>query len=155
MSELACIIQSKERKIMSRTKGYIGEVVSGKKLAEHAKKIYNAQYLENEIDSDINVSDLLLIKLTKKDEVWGDNIYALVCDEGVGWEQQSRSLINVPTNIGAMGLYNGSVDMSVGLIKSCLTGETADISEFVRTFGSRLDSNVYLWQSQMLEPTSV
>ena len=140
---------------MSRTKGYIGEVVSGKLLAEHAKKIYNSQYLENEIDSNIDVSDLLLIKLTKKDEVWGDNIYALVCDEGVGWEQQSRSLINVPTNIGGFGLYNGSVDMSIGLIKSCLTGETADIADFVRTFGSRLDGNVYLWQSQMLDPVNV
>lgn len=140
---------------MSRTKGYIGEVVSGEKLAEHAKKIYNAQYLENEIDNNIEVSDLLLIKLTKKDEVWGDNIYALVCDEGVGWEQQDRSLINVPTNLGGFGLYNGSVKMSVGLIKSCLTGETADISEFVRTFGSRLDNNVALWQDLMVEPANV
>lgn len=138
-----------------RANGYIGEVVSGKKLAEHAKKIYNAQYLENEIDNDINVSDLLLIKLSKKDEVWGDNMYALVCDEGVGWEQRDRSLINVPTNIGAMGLYNGSVKMSVGLIKSCLTGETADIADFVRVFGDRLDTNVAIWQEQMLEPASV
>jgi len=140
---------------MSRTKGYIGEVVSGKQLAEHAKKIYNAQYLENEIDNNIDVCDLLLIKLTKKDEVWGDNIYALVCDEGVGWEQQDRSLINVPTNVGSLGLYNGSVKMSVGLIKSCLTGETADIADFVRTFGSRLDNNVALWQDLMVEPANV
>ena len=138
-----------------RANGYIGEVVSGKKLAEHAKKIYNAQYLENEIDNNIEVSDLLLIKLSKKDEVWGDNMYALVCDEGVGWEQRDRSLINVPTNIGAMGLYNGSVKMSVGLIKSCLTGETADIADFVRVFGDRLDTNVAIWQDQMLEPASV
>ena len=138
-----------------RANGYIGEVVSGKKLAEHAKKIYNAQYLENEIDNDIDVSDLLLIKLSKKDEVWGENMYALVCDEGVGWEQRDRSLINVPTNIGAMGLYNGSVKMSVGLIKSCLTGETADIADFVRVFGDRLDNNVAIWQDQMLEPANV
>ena len=138
-----------------RANGYIGEVVSGKKLAEHAKKIYNAQYLENEIDNDIDVSDLLLIKLSKKDEVWGDNMYALVCDEGVGWEQQARSLINVPTNLGGFGLYNGSVKMSVGLIKSCLTGETADIADFVRVFGDRLDNNVAIWQDQMVEPANV
>jgi hypothetical protein len=138
-----------------RTNGYIGEVVSGKKLAEHAKKIYNAQYLENEIDSNIEVSDLLLIKLTKRDEIWGENMYALVCDEGVGWEQQSRSLINVPTNLGGFGLYNGSVKMSVGLIKSCLTGETADIADFVRVFGDRLDSNVSMWQGLMEEPANV
>ena len=82
-------------------------------------------------------------------------MYALVCDEGVGWEQQDRSLINVPTNLGGFGLYNGSVKMSVGLIKSCLTGETADIADFVRDFGDRLDNNVAIWQNQMLEPADV
>ena len=82
-------------------------------------------------------------------------MYALVCDEGVGWEQQDRSLINVPTNLGGFGLYNGSVKMSVGLIKSCLTGETADIADFVRVFGDRLDNNVAIWQNQMLEPANV
>lgn len=137
-----------------RKNGYIGQIVSGEKLAEVAKKIYANQYLENEIDSDIEVSDLLLIELAEKDS-WGDTKYALVCDEGVGWKQQDRYLIEVPTNIGPMGLYNGSVNISVAVIKNCLTGDTSDIADFVRIFGDRLDNNVAIWQDQMKEPANV
>ena len=137
-----------------RKKGYIGQIVSGEKLAVLAKQIYAIQYKPESIDSQVDVSDLLLIELDKKDD-WGDTRYALVCDEGVGWEQQDRYLINVPTNVGQMGLYNGSVDLSVDVIKSCLSGETADIADFVRTFGARLDNNVWTWQNQMKEPVNV
>lgn len=136
-----------------RKKGYIGQIVSGEKLAVIAKQMYAIQYTPESIDSRVDVSDLLLIELGKKDD-WGDTRYALVCDEGVGWEQQDRYLINVPTNVGQLGLYNGSVDLSVGVIKSCLSGDTADIADFVRTFGQRLDSNVWLWQSAMKEPVN-
>ena len=128
-----------------RKKGYIGQVVSGEKLAVLAKQIYAIQYTPESIDSEVTVTDLLLIELEKKDS-WGDSRYAIVCDEGVGWEQQDRYLINIPTNVGHVGLYNGSVDLSVDVIKSCLSGETADIADFVRTFGARLDNNVWTWQ---------
>jgi hypothetical protein len=136
-----------------RNMGYIGQVVSGEKLAVIAKQIYAIQYTPESIDSRVEVSDLLLIELDKKDD-WGDTRYALVCDEGVGWEQQDRYLINVPTNVGDFGIYNGSVDLSVDVIKSCLTGDTADIADFVRVFGHRLDNNVAIWQSQMKEPVN-
>ena len=137
-----------------RKKGYIGQIVSGEKLAVIAKQMYAIQYTPESIDSRVDVSDLLLIELEKKDD-WGDTRHALICDEGVGWEQQDRYLINVPTNVGQMGLYNGSVDLSVDVIKSCLSGETADIADFVRTFGARLDNNVWTWQNQMKEPVNV
>ena len=137
-----------------RKKGYIGQIVSGEKLAVLAKQIYAIQYTPESIDSEVTVTDLLLIELEKKDS-WGDKRYAIVCDEGVGWEQQDRYLINIPTNVGHVGLYNGSVDLSVDVIKSCLSGETADIADFVRTFGARLDNNVWTWQNQMKEPVNV
>ena len=137
-----------------RKKGYIGQIVSGEKLAVLAKQIYAIQYTPESIDSEITVTDLLLIELEKKDS-WGDSRYAIVCDEGVGWEQQDRYLINIPTNVGHVGLYNGSVELSVDVIKSCLSGETADIADFVRTFGARLDNNVWTWQNQMKEPVNV
>ena len=60
-----------------RKKGYIGQVVSGEKLAVLAKQIYAIQYTPESIDSEVNVSDLLLIELDKKDD-WGDTRYALV-----------------------------------------------------------------------------
>lgn len=136
-----------------RKNGYIGEIVSGDKLAQIARQIYALQYLPNQI-SECTVEDMLLIEL-KEQTSWGENKYAIVCDEGVGFKQQDRYLITIPTNVGELGIYNGAVELSVDVIKSCLTGETKDIADFVRVFGDRLDNNVYIWQSEMKDPVNV
>ena len=128
-----------------RIKGYNGQILNGKKLAKLANKIYSVQY---DKVGDCTVDDLLFITLEEKN-VFGDNRYALVCSEGVGWEQDTYGCLEVPTNIGQMGLWNGRVFISVDVIKQCLTGQTQDISEYIRTFGDRLDSNCSLWQSKM------
>ena len=129
----------------NRTKGYTGQILDGKKLAKIANDIYKSQYTE---PSECTVSDLLLIELTEKNS-FGDSKYAVVCNEGVGWEQDTYGLLEIPTNIGQMGLWNGHVFISVDKVKECLTDQTEDVSDYIRTFGSRLDSNCYLWQSKM------
>jgi hypothetical protein len=129
-----------------RSKGYIGQIVDGKKLATIANDIYRLQY-SNDF-SECTVDNLLFITLDEKN-VFGDNKYALVCSEGVGWEQDTYGCLEVPTNIGQMGLWNGRVFISVETVKQCLTDQTADISEYIRVFGDRLDNNCYLWQSKM------
>jgi hypothetical protein len=129
-----------------RTKGYIGQIVDGKKLAVIANDIYRLQY-SNDF-SECTVDGLLLITLDEKN-VFGDPKYALVCSEGVGWEQDTYGCLEVPTNIGQMGLWNGRVFISVETVKQCLTDQTADIADYVRVFGDRLDSNCELWQSKM------
>jgi len=145
-----------ERKTMdrraSRTNGYIGQIVDGKKLATIANDIYRLQY-SNEF-SECTVDNLLLIKL-EETNVFGDNKYALVCSEGVGWEQDTYGCLEVPTNIGAMGLWNGRVFISVETVKSCLTDQTEDIADYIRIFGDRLDSNCMLWQSKMVLDNAV
>lgn len=128
-----------------RTKGYMGNVLDGKKLADIANEIYRAQYNQ---PSTCTVDNLLLIELEEKN-VFGDPKYAVVCSEGVGWEQDEYGCIEIPTNIGAMGLWNGRVFISVEKVKACQTIFQEDISDYIRTFGSRLDSNCYLWQSKM------
>ena len=136
-----------ERNTMrDRTKGYTGTIVDGKKLAVIANGIYNLQYSSD--FSECTVDSLLFIELEEKN-VFGDPKYALVCSEGVGWEQDTYGCLEVPTNIGPMGLWNGRVFISVDTVKSCLTDNTEDISDYIRTFGSRLDSNCSLWQSKM------
>ena len=132
-------------RLEERKKGYIGQIVSGEKLAEICNEVYKLQYVE---PSGCTVEDLLLIELR-------DNKYALVCTEGVGWKQDDYNLINVPTNVGDWSIYNGHVDLSVAVIKTCLTGETQDIADYIRVFGDRLDTNCSIWQSRMLEPVSV
>jgi hypothetical protein len=129
-----------------RTKGYIGQIVDGKKLAVIANDIYRLQY-SNDFN-ECTVDNLLLIKLEEKN-VFGDPKYALVCSEGVGWEQDIYGCLEVPTNIGQMGLWNGRVFISVDTVKACLSDQTEDISDYIRVFGSRLDSNCMLWQSKM------
>ena len=129
-----------------RTKGYIGQIVDGKKLATLANDIYRIQYSNN--FSECTVDNLLFITLEEKN-VFGDNKYALVCTEGVGWEQDTYGCLEVPTNIGQMGCWNGRVFISVDTVKECLTDQTADISDYIRVFGDRLDRNCDLWQSKM------
>jgi len=129
-----------------RSKGYIGQIVDGKKLATIANGIYNLQYSSD--FSECTVDGLLFITLDEKN-VFGDNKYALVCSEGVGWEQDTYGCLEVPTNIGPMGLWNGRVFISVDTVKECLTDQTADIADYIRVFGDRLDSNCELWQSKM------
>jgi hypothetical protein len=129
-----------------RTKGYVGQILDGKKLAKIANGIYNLQYSSE--FSECTVDNLLLVTLEEKN-VFGDPKYALVCSEGVGWEQDTYGCLEVPTNIGQMGLWNGRVFISVDTVKECLTDQTADISEYIRTFGDRLDNNCWLWQSKM------
>jgi hypothetical protein len=140
------IYNNERYKMSSRTKGYIGTLVDGKKLATIANGIYNLQYSSD--FSECTVDNLLFIELEEKN-VFGDPKYALVCSEGVGWEQDTYGCLEVPTNIGQMGLWNGRVFISVDTVKSCLTDKTEDISDYIRVFGSRLDSNCSLWQSKM------
>lgn len=129
-----------------RYKGYVGEVIDGKKLAKIANDIYRLQY-SNDF-TECTVDNLLFITLEEKN-VYGDNKYALVCSEGVGWEQDTYGCLEVPTNIGAMGLWNGRVFISVDTVKSCLSGVKEDIADYIRVFGDRLDRNCNLWQAKM------
>jgi len=129
----------------NRTKGYVGSRVSGKKLADIANKLYSVQYGDA---STCTVDDFLFVELKKKD-AFGNPRYAIVCDEGVGWEQDEYGTIPVPTNNGRMSHFSGRVHISVDVIKECLTDELIDIAEFVRVFGDRLDNNVALWQNAM------
>lgn len=129
-----------------RTKGYYGIKLDGAKLAEIANQIYALQYT-NPVKC--NIEDLLLIELTEKD-VFGNSRYAVVCSEGVGFEQDDFGTISVPTNIGEWGYANGRVHISAEVIKQCRTNELIDIALYVRVFGDRLDRNVYIWQSAMV-----
>lgn len=138
-------INNERDKMSERIKGYVGQIVDGKKLATIANDIYKAQYNEFSM---CTVDNLLLITL-EETNAFGDHKYALVCSEGVGWEQDTFGCLEVPTNIGQMGLWNGRVFISVEKVKECLTDETEDIADYIRTFGYRLDSNCSLWQSKM------
>jgi hypothetical protein len=129
-----------------RTKGYTGYLINGFELAKIAQQILALQY---DNPSTVKIDDLLLIKLAKQD-AWGEPTYALVCDEGVGWEQDEYRTIEVPTNVGG-GWHNGRVHISIDVILSCVSTRQKDIAEYVRVFGDRLDNNVSIWQAAMFK----
>ena len=136
-----------------RMTGYTGNVLDGKKLAEIANGIYNLQYSSE--FSECTVDNLLLIELEEKN-VFGDPKYAVLCSEGVGWEQDTYGCLEIPTNIGQMGLWNGRVFISVESVKACQTIFKKEVSDYIRVFGDRLDSNCSLWQSKMsVEPVTI
>ena len=128
-----------------REKGYEGYLIDGKKLAGIANSIYQIQYLEPTL---CTVDNFMLLELEETDQ-FGDHKIALICTEGVGWIQDEYGTIEVPTNIGQMGWLQGRVHISIEVIKTCLTENKADIAEYVRTFGDRLDNNCALWQGKM------
>lgn len=135
----------------TRTKGYVGTIVSGKKLTSIAKQIYKLQY--GNVVSDMSIDDFLYIVLDEKD-VFGKNKTAIVCTEGVGWYMNDYRLIEIPTNIGQYNLYNGKIELSPKVIESCLTEQVVDIADYIREFGDRLDNNCRIWQDKMVEPTN-
>lgn len=137
---------------MARTRGYEGKILNGEKLAEIANKIYALQYGDDYINC--KVDNLLLIELEEKDP-FGDPKYAVVCSEGVGWEQDEYGCIEIPTNIGPMGLWNGHVFISAKIVKQCMTAKIEDISDYIRVFGERLDRNCSLWQCKMSQSSRV
>ena len=133
-----------------RAQGYVGKTIDGKKLADIANAIYKLQYTEPSV---CTMDDYLVIELAEKD-AFGDPKIALLCNEGVGWIQDEYSTIEVPTNIGQSGYMSGRVHISVEVIKTCMTDNTIEVSDFIRTFGDRLDANCSLWQSKMKEPVT-
>ena len=132
-----------------RKKGYMGVILDGKKLTEICRQIYALQYVNP--TAKMSVDDLLLIELAEKD-VFGDHKIAVVNTEGVGYMQDTYRTIEVPTNVGEHGFWNGRVHISADVIKLCVTEQMADIAEYVRVFGDRLDHNVEIWQDLMPKP---
>jgi len=134
-----------------RQRGYIGNLIDGKKLADIANSIYKLQYQD---PSTCTMDDYLLLELTETD-AFGDPKIALICNEGVGWIQDEYGTIEVPTNLGQFGYLGGRVHISVDVIKTCMTEATMEVADYVRTFGSRLDANCSLWQSKMTVKTGI
>jgi len=135
-----------------RKKGFFGQTINGQEITKLANQIYALQYGKDY--TECKVDDLLFVTLHEKDD-FGNNKYALICTEGVGWVQDEYGCIEVPTNIGPMGMWNGRVFVSVDVIKQYLVREETDIADYVRVFGDRLDNNCFLWQSKMSVPSDM
>jgi hypothetical protein len=85
--------------------------------------------------------------MVNEPDAYGCAKHAVICGEGVGWIQDEYRTCLVPVSIGWSG--DSRVYLGIDVLKSCMTGETVDLADFVRVFGDRLESNLSLWQFKM------
>lgn len=72
-----------------------------------------------------------------------DEKFYTLCTEGVGWGVNSD---------GEMVILSSMFDdyeFATEDVIDCISDETEDLADFIRTFGARLDSNFYQWQNRI------
>jgi hypothetical protein len=103
-----------------------------------------AQY---RIQSDAVADHLVIAPIPGTDDGWGRPRHAVICTEGVGWEQDEYQRILLPGSEGMQG-----VATTVGvcrLLKECRTGEQINLADHIRTFGDRLEMNFDIWHHRL------
>lgn len=131
-----------------RSKGLLVHRLDSEKLLAVGLAVLTAQY--GELDEVASVEPLVLVK-TNKQSVWSVDPQpqlAVVCSEGVGWQEDDKDgLVPFFVDFGHYGSHALKVRVHPRVIEACVTDETVDLADFIRTFGARLDSNFYLWKS--------
>ena len=80
----------------------------------------------------------------------------VICSEGVGWEVSSEKPLIVDVTVESKDekgtfFYWETVTIPVEKVRELVTGETVDLADHIRTFGSRLDTNHYIWRTTLSE----
>jgi hypothetical protein len=75
----------------------------------------------------------------------GKNGVATVISEGVGWYADKEG--KLPINYWGKNGMSGYVDITPEELAPLISDETTDLVDFVRIFGDRLETNLWLWQS--------
>lgn len=95
------------------------------------------QRLELDETSDIKAEVMLVVN--------GENGLATLCDEGVGWYADSEG--KLPINFWGKNGSGGYIDITPEELLPLISDTTMDLADFVRIFGDRLESNLYIWQN--------
>ena len=72
-----------------------------------------------------------------------DEKFYTLCTEGVGWG------VNTDGEMVILSSMFDDYEFATEDVISCISDETADLADFIRTFGARLDSNFYQWRSRI------
>jgi len=68
--------------------------------------------------------------------------HCIIGIEGVGWATTSANVFNVPVN-------SGMITVPIYWERVPLRDTQADLAQFIRVFGSRLESNWWRWDSSI------
>jgi hypothetical protein len=100
------------------------------------------------------VEPLVFIE-TIDNDAWGKPRVAIIGTEGVGWKSDHDSgIISVPVGASNGFGYARPVELHRDVLMKFVTDEVVDLADWVRVFGDRLESNLWLWQEQALAPES-
>ena len=69
---------------------------------------------------------------------------AYLCTEGVGWWAEDDGTIEVEFHAG---MHTGYTAIPLEDVVACMSSEKVELGEFIRTFGSRLESNFWAWKN--------
>ena len=72
--------------------------------------------------------------------------YVVMNGEGVGYMSNDENTCSV---IYSVGFGSSTVKLGVDFLKSMTTDEEVDLSEIIREFGQRLESNFWYWHRLM------
>jgi len=73
--------------------------------------------------------------------------YAVICTEGVGWECDMSGRLDVPLVNGYGSMTD--VQISSSYLWRLRSEETVDLASHIRTFGSRLETNYWIWNRRI------
>lgn len=129
-----------------RARGCLVHKIDNKALGEHIRKIMALQYgPETDVSSFYVTNDLVLGRDKKAPDKDFDRDTVIICVEGVGWSvKEFSTVISVPVS-SPNSYYSHPVYISPSLLWTFATGEVVDLADSIRTFGSRLESNFWLW----------
>lgn len=118
------------------------------KVSAILREVIKAQWGEgDDVLAGLEAENYVIAAIPDTDDGWGEPLHAIICKEGVGWEQDEYNLIRVG------GYYNrgayASTTISAQRLLDCKTGEEIDLADWIRTFVDRLEINFWIWHHRL------
>ena len=97
----------------------------------------------------LNAPEESTIKADLMAVVNGRNGLATVLTEGVGWFADKNG--GIPINYWSNNYGSGGyIDVTAEELKTLISDETVNLSDHIRSFGDRLETNFYVWRQYAL-----
>jgi hypothetical protein len=121
----------------SRKLGAVGIVLDREELSAYVRTTHPELSLHAEHPVRVDAGECLLLH-SPIGEV------AVIGTEGVG-EAVPEDSIDIPLYV-AIGWEYRLVQVPATVVQAAMTSEGADVADFIRLFGDRLDGNAYIWR---------
>lgn len=144
--------EQRHRIALGRAYGYSGLLLDNEKLTTVMRKAFVEQSMTENPPVEHIYAEPSLLLLQRV--VGAELEYAVLSVEGVGWTKRKNAgivqydhqieHIEVPTR-----MFWQAVPIPTTDIVECATEKRIEVADHIRVFGSRLDSNCYLWTRWM------